>query len=84
MLLRRRRAMACREVVDAVTDYLEGAMTGSDRARFESHLKGCPHCREYLAQMRTTLEVLGRIEPEDLAPETQEELVALFRRWSAD
>jgi hypothetical protein len=34
--------------------------------------------------MRTTLDVLGRIEPEDLAPETQEELVALFRRWSAD
>ena len=76
--------MVCREIVEAVTDYLEGTMSGRDRARFEAHLEGCPHCRAYLAQMRTTLEVLGRVEPEDLAPEVQDELVALFRRWRAE
>ncbi len=76
--------MVCKEVVEAVTEYLEGAMSGRDRARFESHLDGCPHCREYLAQMRSTLDVLGRIEPDDLAPEVRDELVALYRRWRAD
>jgi anti-sigma factor RsiW len=76
--------MVCREVVEAVTDYLEGTMSTRDRARFEAHLEGCPHCREYLAQMRTTLDALRRVEPEDLAPEVQDELVALFRRWRAD
>ncbi len=76
--------MVCREVVEAVTDYLEGTMSGRDRARFEAHLEGCPHCREYLAQMRKTLDVLGRVEPETLASEVQDELVALFRRWRAD
>ncbi len=76
--------MVCREVVEAVTDYLEGAMSDRDRARFEAHLEGCPHCREYLAQMRKTLDVLGRVEPDDLAPDVQDELVALFRRWRAD
>ncbi len=84
MLLRRRRAMVCREVVEAVTDYLEGTMSAGDRRRLEAHLEGCPHCREYLAQMRKTLDVLGRVEPEDLAPEVQDELVTLFRRWRAD
>ena len=81
MLLRRRRPFVCREVVELVTDYLEGTMAPRDQARFEAHLAGCPHCREYLAQMRRTLDLMGRIEPEDVAPEVQEELVALYRRW---
>ena len=76
--------MVCREVVEAVTDYLEGTMASRDRARFEAHLARCPHCREYLAQMRRTLDVMGRIEPDDLAPEVQGELVALFRRWQQE
>lgn len=84
MLLRRRRSMVCREVVEAVTDYLEGTMASRDRARFEAHLAGCPHCTEYLAQMRRTLDVMGRIEPDDLAPEVQGELIALYRRWQQE
>ena len=84
MLLRRRRGMVCREVVEVVTDYLEGAMSGRDRARFEAHLADCAHCTEYLAQMRATLDVLGRIEPDELAPEVRDELAALYRRWRAE
>ncbi len=76
--------MVCREVVEVVTDYLEGTMSRRDRARFEAHLAGCPHCTEYLAQMRATLDVLGRIDPDDLAPEVRDELVALYRRWRAE
>jgi anti-sigma factor RsiW len=70
--------------VELVTDYLEGALDRRDRVRFEAHLADCPHCTEYLAQMRTTLDALGRIEPEALQPEVQDELVALFRRWQAE
>ncbi len=76
--------MVCREAVEVVTDYLEGTMRPRDRARFEAHLAACPHCTEYLGQMRATLDVLGRIEPEDLAPEVRDELVALYRRWRAE
>jgi predicted anti-sigma-YlaC factor YlaD len=83
VLLGRRRALVCREMVELVTDYLEGAMAPPERARFEEHLATCPHCREYLSQMRTTLHVLGRIRPDDLAPQARAELVALYRRWRA-
>lgn len=79
-LRRRRTALACQEAVELVTDYLEGVLNRRDRARLEKHLAGCPHCTEYLAQMRRTLDVVGRIEPEELAPEVQDELVALYRR----
>jgi anti-sigma factor RsiW len=81
---RRRQELVCREAVELVTDYLEGALEGRDRARLENHLAACPHCSEYLAQMRRTLDLLGRIEPEELQPEVQEELVALYRRWQAE
>ncbi len=81
MLLRRRRAIVCRQAVELVTDYLEGILSGRDRERFEAHLADCPHCREYLEQMKVTIAALGRVEPEALQPEARDELVALYRRW---
>ena len=77
----RRKAMVCRQAVELVTAYLEDALPSRDRARFEAHLQGCPHCREYLEQMRRTIQLMGRIEADELAPETRAELVALYRRW---
>lgn len=84
MLLRRQSPLVCQKVVELVTDYLEGTMPPRERARFESHIANCPNCRRYLAQMRTTLAVLGRIEREAVAPEAMDELVGLFRRWQAE
>ena len=80
-LFRRRPSLVCREAVELVTDYLEGELAERDRRRLETHLAGCPHCSEYLAQMRRTLDLLGRIEPEALDPRVQDELVALYRRY---
>jgi anti-sigma factor RsiW len=80
----RRRAIVCRQAVELVTAYLEDALSARDRARFEAHLEGCPHCTEYLDQMRRTLAAMGRIEPDALDPETRTELVALYRRWQLD
>jgi anti-sigma factor RsiW len=83
VLRRRRRAMVCRQAVDLVTDYLEGALSERDRARFEAHLADCPHCSRYLEQMRLTIAAVGRIDPGAMAPEVRDELVALYRRWRA-
>lgn len=83
MLFRRRRAIVCRQAVELVTDYLEGALSERARARFEAHLAECPHCSRYLEQMRATISALGRIQPEALEPEVRDELVALYRRWRA-
>jgi hypothetical protein len=47
----------------------------------EDHLQGCPHCTEYLAQMRVTIVLLGRVEPDDVPEDVLDELVALYRRW---
>jgi anti-sigma factor RsiW len=79
-----RRDVVCRQAVELVTDYLEGGLSRAERRRFEAHLAGCPHCTEYLAQMRATIRVTGTITPEDLSPQMRDEFTELFRRWQAD
>lgn len=81
---RRRRAVVCRQAVELMAGYLDGALPPRDRARLEGHLANCPHCTEYLAQLRVTIATLGRVEPEDLPDETLDELVALYRRWRTE
>jgi anti-sigma factor RsiW len=80
----RRRDVVCQQAVELVTDYLEGTLSRADRRRFEAHLAGCPHCTEYLAQMRQTIELTGSVTPDDLPPQVQDEFIALYRQWRAD
>jgi len=84
MRLLPRRDLVCRQAVELVTDYLEGALSRRARQLFEAHLAGCPHCTEYLAQMRETIRLAGRLEPEDLTLEQRDEFVELYRRWRSE
>ena len=81
---RRRRALVCRDAVALMADYLEGRLSARDEVRLERHLAACPHCSEYLAQIRATVDALGRVEPEDLPDQAVDELVALYRRWRTE
>lgn len=76
-----REEMTCRELVEVVSDYLDGTLPKQDRLRLEQHLEECPYCVEYIEQMRQTIEALGELRQESLAPETREELVEAFRGW---
>jgi len=76
-----RKPLACQEMVELITSYLEGALPRSQRRRFEAHLAGCEHCSEYLAQMRVTIAATGRLREEDLTPAMREDFGSVFRRW---
>jgi anti-sigma factor RsiW len=76
--------LVCQEVVELVTDYLEGALSRSQQRRFEAHLAGCEHCSEYLEQMHATIRLTGRLRAEDLTPEMRDEFTAIYRRWRAE
>jgi anti-sigma factor RsiW len=78
------RRLVCRQAVELMTAYLEGTLDPAERGRLEEHLAGCPHCTEYLAQLRATIDALGRIEPDDLDEPVVDDLVALYRRWRAE
>jgi anti-sigma factor RsiW len=77
----RRSDIVCQQAVELMTDYLEDAMPRAVRRRFERHLAQCPHCTEYLAQMRAVITLAGRVTPGDLAPEARDGLTALYRQW---
>ncbi len=83
-LLGRRRDLVCQEVVELITDYLEGELSRAERRRFDAHLADCEHCTEYLAQMRATIRLTGRLQAEDLTPAMREEFSTLYRRWRDD
>jgi anti-sigma factor RsiW len=84
MRLLRGRDLVCQQAVELMTDYLEGKLSWTARRRLEAHLAVCPHCTEYLAQMRETISLTGRLVPEDLTPQLQDEFVDLFRRWQSE
>jgi len=83
-LLWQKDGYVCQEMVELVTDYLEGALTRSERRRFEAHLAACEHCSEYLAQMRVTIAATGRLAAEDLTPDMREDFTELYRKWRAE
>ena len=76
-------ALSCQELVELVTDYLEGALSPGDLRRFEEHIARCDACTEYLRQIRETIRIVGAITPEDLSPQAEAELLAVFRSWQA-
>ena len=76
-------ALACQELVEIVTDYLEGTLPEDDRTRFDAHILTCPGCREYVQQMRTTLQLTGRLTVESISPGVRDDLLRAFRRMKA-
>jgi anti-sigma factor RsiW len=79
---RPRRGIACAELVELVTAYLDDALPAADRARFEAHLAGCDDCSAYVAQFVQTLNALGALPREELEPPALDDLLAAFRDWT--
>jgi anti-sigma factor RsiW len=77
-------AMSCQELVELVTDYLEGALSPADLRRFEQHISGCDHCTTYIEQLRETIVLVGQITLDDISPDAEAELLGAFRGWARD
>lgn len=73
--------MACQELVELMTDYLEGALPPPVLARFEAHLLECDDCPKYIDQLRTTIRLVGRLTESSVTPECRSILLGHFRAW---
>ncbi len=73
--------MACNELVETITAYLDGTLPDPDRRRFDAHVADCALCAEYLAQMRETITRLGTLDETNLSVQTRAGLIAAFRNW---
>jgi anti-sigma factor RsiW len=73
--------MTCKELVELVTDYLEGRLTAAEVRRFDEHRELCEGCATYVDQIRATISVAGSAREEDLPPGAADALLAEFRDW---
>ena len=73
--------ISCQELVELVTDYLEGGLGAELRARFERHIESCSGCHAHLEQMQATIRLTGRLAPESLTPDAEQTLLRAFRGW---
>lgn len=73
--------LTCQQLVEIVTDYLEGRLSFMQRLQFQMHIGMCWHCRAYLRQMKMTVRTLGQLLPEAIPLQTRDELLRRFRDW---
>ncbi|HEY3023261.1 MAG TPA: anti-sigma factor [Actinomycetota bacterium] len=73
--------LTCREMVELMNDYLEGALDEGERARFEAHLSSCDPCTTYLAQVRETIRLASRVTEESVPLDVRDQLLDAFRNW---
>jgi anti-sigma factor RsiW len=71
--------LACNELVELVTDYLEDVLPLSERNRIERHLATCDGCTRYVEQIRETITAAGRLTPDDVPAPVVDRLLAVFR-----
>jgi anti-sigma factor RsiW len=73
--------ITCKELVELVSAYLDGALAKADRERFETHLEICDPCHTYVEQIRQTVAAAGRIDEDSLEPPVRDALLGTFRDW---
>ena len=71
--------MTCKELVELVTAYLDGALDTDTQARFDVHLDYCDGCENYLQQFRETVRAVGRIRDDELDPAFRSRLLDAFK-----
>ena len=74
--------LTCREVVEIVSDYIEGALSDELRVRFDQHLAACDGCSNYLEQMRETIRLSGMLTEEQIPIVQRDRLLEAFRGWN--
>ena len=73
----------CQDIVELVTDYIEGALDPVTVAAVEAHLADCDACRVYVEQIRETIELLGHLPVDTLSAQTKASLIDAFRGFTA-
>jgi anti-sigma factor RsiW len=80
----RKKPLNCQELVELVTDYLEGALSRRDRKRFDAHISACEHCTLYIEQLRQTIALTGTLREDDVSPDARDALLAQFAQWKQE
>jgi anti-sigma factor RsiW len=70
--------LQCREVVEVLTEYFDGALPADRRVVLEQHLLFCDGCARYVEQLRTSIDLTGRLRETDVPEPVMDRLLAMF------
>lgn len=71
--------LTCAEVVELLSDYLEGALDPAATAHVEAHVADCDGCTMVLDQLRETIRLSGEVHESALSPDQRDTLLTAFR-----
>jgi hypothetical protein len=74
----------CVELVELVTDWMEGGLDDAVRADVEEHLVVCRPCTTYVSQIRRTIGFMRNLDTDGPSPASREELLRAFRSRGGD
>jgi predicted anti-sigma-YlaC factor YlaD len=72
--------MNCVELLDVVSDALDGTLAEGARAGFDEHLRACAACRNYVEQLKISVESLKRIPREGRPNPRRDALIEAYRK----
>ena len=72
--------MTCVELLDAVSDALDGTLAEDVQGEFDAHLRACPACRNYVEQLRISIESLKRIPKKGRPNPRRDALIEAYRK----
>jgi anti-sigma factor RsiW len=76
--------IVCRDLIELITAYLDGALDPETTAAMDAHLSLCDGCSRVLEQFRATIRMAGMLRDDDIASGQRELLRETFRDWVAD
>ncbi|MGH9750685.1 MAG: anti-sigma factor family protein [Candidatus Polarisedimenticolia bacterium] len=87
---RRARAAAgrtireCRDVIDLLTEYMEGDLRPDEARRLQEHLASCSACAEFLETLEKTRAAVGGLRSREVPEPCRLELRAFLQKELAD
>jgi anti-sigma factor RsiW len=74
------RPESCREMLERLSEYLDGELDPSACAEIEGHLEGCEPCIAFLRSLRTTVAHVGSLPRLTLPDDVKRACVEAYER----
>lgn len=71
--------MQCKQLIQLVTEYLEGSIAEAEREQLEAHSRECAWCERYIEQTRQVIGALATLDEGAADNEAWERALASFR-----
>jgi anti-sigma factor RsiW len=71
---------SCKDIIDLLSDYLEGDLPHDLLGDFEAHMALCSPCVVFLNSLKQTRSLVRGLQVEEVPPEVQQQLRTFLQR----